>query len=75
MSLNKPVRKGEAIDEKKGQWKGINEAVYAISQNKINAMNAYTMMEDVMTSCGCFESSLHFCLWLMGLWLLIGILR
>ena len=52
---NKPVKKGEVIDGVKGQWKGINEAVYAISQNKINVMNAYTMMEDVMTSCGCFE--------------------
>jgi acetyl-CoA synthase len=52
---NKPVKKGEIIDEKKGQWKGINEAVYAISQNKIERMNAYTMLEDVMTSCGCFE--------------------
>lgn len=52
---NKPVKKGEVIDEKKGAWKGVNEAIVACSQGKIERMNAYTMMEDPMTSCGCFE--------------------
>ncbi|MFH1962028.1 MAG: acetyl-CoA decarbonylase/synthase complex subunit alpha/beta [bacterium] len=52
---NKPVKKGEVIDEKKGAWNGINEAIVALSQGKIERMNAYTMMEDPMTSCGCFE--------------------
>ncbi|MEK7275002.1 MAG: CO dehydrogenase/CO-methylating acetyl-CoA synthase complex subunit beta, partial [Candidatus Desantisbacteria bacterium] len=51
----KPIKKGEVIDEKKGAWKGINEAILACSQGKIERMNAYTMMEDPMTSCGCFE--------------------
>ncbi|OIP37433.1 CO dehydrogenase/CO-methylating acetyl-CoA synthase complex subunit beta [Candidatus Desantisbacteria bacterium CG2_30_40_21] len=53
---NKPIKKGEVIDERKGAWKGINEAIVSFSQGKIAQMNAYTMLEDPMTSCGCFES-------------------
>jgi acetyl-CoA synthase len=49
------VPKGEAIDAVKGQWKGVNIATYEQSHHKIERFNAYTMMEDPMTSCGCFE--------------------
>jgi len=52
---NRAVVKGECIDPVKGQWKGVNEAVYENSHHKVERFNAYTMMEDPMTSCGCFE--------------------
>jgi acetyl-CoA synthase len=52
---NKGVVKGECLDESKGQWRGVNEAVFEGTHHKIERFNAYTMMEDPMTSCGCFE--------------------
>ncbi|MFP4169726.1 MAG: acetyl-CoA decarbonylase/synthase complex subunit alpha/beta [Methanomassiliicoccales archaeon] len=52
---NQPVQKGECIDPEKGRYKGVDEAVYEYSHHKINGFNLYTMMDDPMTSCGCFE--------------------
>lgn len=52
---NQPIVKGEVIDPVKGSWVGVNQAVYEFSHHKIERFNAYTMMEDPMTSCGCFE--------------------
>src|SRR5674476_1210528 len=52
---NKPVEKGAAIDEQKGQWSNVNEAVRELTHGRIERMNQYTMMEDPQTSCGCFE--------------------
>ncbi|MEW5748672.1 MAG: acetyl-CoA decarbonylase/synthase complex subunit alpha/beta [Candidatus Thermoplasmatota archaeon] len=52
---NNPVQKRETIDEVKGQWAGVNEAVAAKTQGRLQKFSAYTMVEDPMTSCGCFE--------------------
>ncbi len=52
---NQPVEKGETIEAVKGQWKGINDFVYEKSHQSLEKFNAYSMMEDPMTSCGCFE--------------------
>jgi acetyl-CoA synthase len=52
---NQPVKKGRAIDEVKGQWEGVNEFVYQTSNKSVERFNAYSLMEDPMTSCGCFE--------------------
>jgi acetyl-CoA synthase len=52
---NQPILKGETIDAVKGQWRGINEFVAQASRGNLSAFNAYSMMEDPMTSCGCFE--------------------
>jgi CO dehydrogenase/CO-methylating acetyl-CoA synthase complex beta subunit len=52
---NQGVTKGECVDEAKGQWVGVNDAVFEGTHHKIERFNAYTMMEDPMTSCGCFE--------------------
>lgn len=52
---NQPILKGDLIDGERGQWTGINEFVGKASNNAITTFNAYTMMEDPMTSCGCFE--------------------
>jgi len=52
---NRPVAKGRVIDGLKGQWEGVNEFVYQTSNKSVERFNAYSLMEDPMTSCGCFE--------------------
>jgi acetyl-CoA synthase len=52
---NEPVTKGECIDPDKGQWKNINDYVEVKSNGNLKKFNAYSIMEDPMTSCGCFE--------------------
>jgi acetyl-CoA synthase len=52
---NQPIEKLNVIDETKGQWEGVNKVVNEATHHKIEIFNAYTMMEDPMTSCGCFE--------------------
>lgn len=52
---NQPVYKEEVISAEKGQWTGVNKAVAEKTQQKLQKFSAYTMMEDPMTSCGCFE--------------------
>jgi acetyl-CoA synthase len=52
---NQPVRKGEAIDPVAGQWKGINDFVRNASNGAFERFSAYSMINDPMTSCGCFE--------------------
>jgi acetyl-CoA synthase len=53
---NQPLLKGECLDPVRGQWEGINQYVYANSKQTIHAFNAYSMLENPMTSCGCFEA-------------------
>ncbi len=52
---NQPVPKGETIDIKLGQWKGVNEFVYKASRQKIDHYNFYSLVVDPMTTCGCCE--------------------
>ncbi|MFC1897868.1 acetyl-CoA decarbonylase/synthase complex subunit alpha/beta [Chloroflexota bacterium] len=52
---NQPVEKGETIDAKMGQWKGVNEFVYKASRQKIDHYNFYSIVNDPMTTCGCCE--------------------
>ncbi|MEE8592529.1 MAG: CO dehydrogenase/CO-methylating acetyl-CoA synthase complex subunit beta, partial [Candidatus Bipolaricaulota bacterium] len=52
---NQPIKKGQTIDEVKGQWAGVNEYLEVASNGNLERFNAYSMMEDPMTSCGCFE--------------------
>ncbi|MEW5762080.1 MAG: acetyl-CoA decarbonylase/synthase complex subunit alpha/beta [Bacillota bacterium] len=53
---NQPVPLGEVIDPVKGQYSGVNEAVARHSQGRVTALNLYSIMENPMTSCGCFEA-------------------
>lgn len=50
-----PIVKGECMDEVKGRWETVNKAVAENSHGAVTAVNIYTIMEDPMTSCGCFE--------------------
>ncbi|MDI6799760.1 MAG: acetyl-CoA decarbonylase/synthase complex subunit alpha/beta [Actinomycetota bacterium] len=52
---NQPIKKGDTIDAVKGQWKDVNEFIFSMSNQSIESFNAYSMMENPMTSCGCFE--------------------
>jgi acetyl-CoA synthase len=52
---NQPVPKGETLDQKLGQWKGVNEFVFKASRGKIDHYNFYSIVNDPMTTCGCCE--------------------
>ena len=52
---NEPVKKGETVDAQKGQWKNINDYIEIKSNGNLKKFNAYSIMEEPMTSCGCFE--------------------
>ena len=52
---NQPVAKGETINAKLGQWKGVNEFVFKASRGKIDHYNFYSLVNDPMTTCGCCE--------------------
>ncbi len=52
---NEPVPKGECIDACKGQWRNVNAYISAKSHGNLERFNAYSILEEPMTSCGCFE--------------------
>ncbi|MEI6148126.1 MAG: acetyl-CoA decarbonylase/synthase complex subunit alpha/beta [bacterium] len=52
---NQPIKKTQVIDTSKGQWQEVNEFVYRSSNRTIEKVSLYSLMEDPMTSCGCFE--------------------
>jgi acetyl-CoA synthase len=52
---NQPVPKGEVLDEKFGQFKGVNEFIFKASRGKIDHYNFYSIVNDPMTTCGCCE--------------------
>ncbi|MCD8124366.1 MAG: CO dehydrogenase/CO-methylating acetyl-CoA synthase complex subunit beta [Lachnospiraceae bacterium] len=49
------VPKTGVIDENLGKWEAVNEAVAKYSQGALDNISLYSIMEDPMTSCGCFE--------------------
>ncbi|MFC1990863.1 acetyl-CoA decarbonylase/synthase complex subunit alpha/beta [Chloroflexota bacterium] len=53
---NQPVPKGEVIDGKLGQWKGVNDFIFKASRGKIDHYNFYSIVNDPMTTCGCCEA-------------------
>jgi len=53
---NQPILKGEAIDEEKGMWQSVNDYLGPASNNNLEEVNLYTLMDRPMTSCGCFEA-------------------
>ncbi len=57
---NQPIKKGNCLDEAKGQWDNVNVFVKEHSGGNLERFNAYSMMEDPMTSCGCFECIVAF---------------
>jgi len=52
---NQPVPKGETLDAKLGQWKGVNEFIFKASRGNLDHYNMYSMVNDPWTTCGCCE--------------------
>ncbi len=52
---NQPIEKGECLDAKLGQWKGVNDFVFKASRGAVTHYNFYSMVIDPMTTCGCCE--------------------
>jgi acetyl-CoA synthase len=52
---NQPVLKGECLDPKLGQWKGVNDFVYKASRQTMKGYNLYSLVHEPMTTCGCCE--------------------
>ena len=49
------ITKERAIDENLGRYEDVDEAVYKFSHGALEHVTLYSIMEDPMTSCGCFE--------------------
>ena len=49
------VRKNNVIDERVGRWEEVSEAVRQYSHGALENVTLYSILEDPMTSCGCFE--------------------
>lgn len=52
---NQPIQKGELTDARYGRYTGIDEYLKKASGGAVETLNLYTIMENPMTSCGCFE--------------------
>lgn len=52
---NQPIRLGKLMDSVKGYWSGTNQYAEAGSHGQIQEVAMYSIMENPMTACGCFE--------------------
>jgi acetyl-CoA synthase len=52
---NQPIKLGKLVDEKKGYWEGTNAYAAVGSHGVVNEVSMYSIMENPMTACGCFE--------------------
>ncbi len=52
---NQPIAKGICIDPDFGVWQGPNEFVQQNSHQTVERVSMYSIMQDPMTACGCFE--------------------
>ncbi len=52
---NQPIKKGELLDKRFGRYSGIDDYLVKASGGAVETLNLYTIMENPMTSCGCFE--------------------
>jgi acetyl-CoA synthase len=52
---NQPIQKGETLDERYGNWKGVNDFVFKASRQAVSSYNFYSIIYDPMTTCGCCE--------------------
>ena len=52
---NQPIEKGELTDERYGRYTGVDKYLKESTGGQVETLNLYTIMENPMTSCGCFE--------------------
>jgi len=52
---NQPIRKGRCVDPVKGYYEGVQEFVQGASHGSVQEVTMYSIIENPMTACGCFE--------------------
>ena len=52
---SQPIMKEGCIDERTGRYETVNEAIKDATHGAVEEVTLYSIMEDPMTSCGCFE--------------------
>ncbi|HEX9090921.1 MAG TPA: CO dehydrogenase/CO-methylating acetyl-CoA synthase complex subunit beta, partial [Anaerolineales bacterium] len=52
---NQPIKLGRLIDPVKGYWSGTNDYAIVGSHGVVSEVTMYSIMENPMTACGCFE--------------------
>ncbi len=52
---NQPVEKGECLNPTQGSFAGINAFVQQASRGAVPEVDCYSLMNNPMTACGCFE--------------------
>ncbi len=52
---NQPIKLGKLIDSEKGYWTGTNDYAKVGSHGVVEEVAMYSIMENPMTACGCFE--------------------
>ena len=52
---NQPIKLGTLVDPVKGYWSGTNNYARAGSHGAVQEVAMYSIMENPMTACGCFE--------------------
>jgi acetyl-CoA synthase len=52
---NQPIQLGKVSDYAKGYWEGTNEYAKVGSHGQVEEVSMYSIMENPMTACGCFE--------------------
>jgi acetyl-CoA synthase len=52
---NQPIKLGKMIDGDKGYWEGTNDYAKIGSHGVVEEVAMYSIMENPMTACGCFE--------------------
>ena len=52
---NQPIKLGKMIDLTRGYWNGTNDYAKIGSHGVVDTVSMYSIMENPMTACGCFE--------------------
>jgi acetyl-CoA synthase len=52
---NQPIKKGENLDPELGYFTGVNEYAVQASHGTVDEVAMYSIMQNPMTACGCFE--------------------
>lgn len=51
---NQPITKGAMLNANTGEWEGVNSFIAEKSGGAVERMTCYSLMDNPMTSCGCF---------------------
>ncbi len=57
---NQPINLGECYDEEVGYWEGTIDYTKSASHGVVDKVSMYSIMENPMTACGCFEAILMY---------------